>query len=1202
MKVHSLVVCLFVIATAGLLQAQSTGTILGTVTDNSGAVVAKASVNITNAATGSVTHTETSSSGDYTAPFLQVGTYKVTVEAPGFQKSVVDNISLVVAQQARADVTLKPGSVNESVQVEATAVTLDTDSATVAQTVSQRQVDQLPLSGRNFINLIFLTAGAVETNGEQGQMRQGAGNAISINGSRPESNNYTLDGIANVDTALGTPAVILSQDAIQEFKIQSETYSAEYGFSANQINIVSKSGTNQLHGTAFEFLRNDAFDALPVRPNSTPVTKNPELRQNQFGYVLGGPIYIPKLYDGRNKSFFLANYEGQRTIRGFNSTPIAVPPQALLGNGTPGGDAIFAGATILTGPNAGQPLPAVGSAACTAELNAGRGCQPIDPLTGAPFPGGIIPSARFSRIANVMKSFYPVPNAGGNDFVLSTGIPNNIDQQTYKFDQNFGRWGSASFRWSNVDYVNSSTGFAQNGNISAPAGVANFIQNNESWTVSHTISLGHNMLNNFRFGHLEAIANQGGFAASTADVSALNIAGTFTNLTNTTRLFPTISLQGGLATVGSQGNDVTTSDVPMWDFADSFTVIRGKHTIGVGFDYRRWVQKRNLSNDFLGNWGYNNDLILRNGSATGFDAGAGALPANGCPTVTCGTGNAVADFLLGYYNNSSTFQPGPFADPKLPPGNLNQNNFLFFAPYVQDDWKVSNRLTLNLGLRWDFRTVPYETNNQMFWFDTANPGGGLCYAKKALGTQTIPALGGPIAPDGNGFYRDCGRRNPADGSKKPFAPRIGFAYRLTDKTVVRGGYGIFFDASETREIDNSGDQYPFVVRANFDATTNAALPKLTDNMFVPVTLHVVSPATDGGNFFAVIISEKPRNPYVQQWSLSVQRQLAPNTTLEANYVGNKGTHLLNRTNINQPFAAPDPTLCTPPTGSPANCPAQARRPFQNITSANGFLDSEWNGYSNYNAGNLKLEHRTSDLALQAVYTYAKSLDDKSAAAGVGATNSFSGHLNDHDPASDYGRSDFDVRHRFVASYIYSLPFGRNKRFGGSMNRAADAVVGGWQLGGVVTFQKGFAYSVMAPIDPLINAFVQRANLVPGCNPNGGFHKSITQQFNTACFVQPLNGQFGDSGRNIITGPGISNFDMNLGKTFKFTERLAFQFRVEAFNVFNHTQYGLDLTDPSVGPGQSPVSNNVANNSSIPFGAISNARAARVVQFGGKIVF
>jgi hypothetical protein len=357
MRVHSLVVCLFVIASAGLLHAQSTGTILGTVTDNSGAVVAKASVNITNVATGNVTHAETSSSGDYTAPFLQVGTYKVTVEAPGFQKSVVDNISLVVAQQARADVTLKAGSVNEFVEVQASAVALETDNATVSQTVTQRQVDQLPLANRNFINLIFLTAGAVTTNGEQGQMRQGAGNAISINGSRPESNNYTLDGIANVDTALGTPAVILSQDAIQEFKIQSGTYSAEYGFSANQINIVSKSGTNQLHGTAFDFLRNDAFDALPVLPNAAPATKNPELRQNQFGFVLGGPIYIPKLYDGRNKTFFLVNYEGQRTINGFIATPVFVPAPAQLGIGTTGGNADFSGATVLSGPLAGNRCP-----------------------------------------------------------------------------------------------------------------------------------------------------------------------------------------------------------------------------------------------------------------------------------------------------------------------------------------------------------------------------------------------------------------------------------------------------------------------------------------------------------------------------------------------------------------------------------------------------------------------------------------------------------------------------------------------------------------------------------------------------------------------------------------------------------------------------------------------------------------------------
>ena len=1199
MRVYSLVVCLFAIVSAGLLHAQSTGTILGTVTDNSGAVVAKASVNITNVATGSVTHTETSSSGDYTAPFLQVGTYKVTVEAPGFQKSVVDNISLVVAQQARADVTLKAGSVNEFVEVQASAVTLETDSATVAQTVTQRQVDQLPLANRNFINLIFLTAGAVTTNGEQGQMRQGAGNAISINGSRPESNNYTLDGIANVDTALGTPAVILSQDAIQEFKIQSGTYSAEYGFSANQINIVSKSGTNQLHGTAFEFLRNDAFDALPVLPNAAPATKNPELRQSQFGFVLGGPIYIPKLYDGRNKTFFLVNYEGQRTINGFIATPVFVPAPAQLGIGTTGGNADFSGATALSGALAGQPLPAVGTAACNSQLANNLPCMPIDPLTGAPFPGNVIPAARFSRLANVEKGFFPGPTGAGSTVSFGGSSPNNIDQQTYKLDQILGRWGSVSFRWSNVDFANSNVG---NGNVSKE-GVGSFVENNESWTVSHTISLGHNMINNFRFGHLEAIANQVGFPASEADVTTMGITGSYPNLSKfpTNQTYPQINLNAGFATVGSQVNDLTTSDVPMWDFADSFTVIKGKHTIAVGFDFRRWIQKRNLADDFLGDYGYSSNLILSNGSATGFNPSnnaGGNLPANGCATVTCGTGNSVADFLLGFYNNDATWQPGPNFKQTNPPGNLNQYHFTYFAPYVQDDWKATNRLTLNLGLRWDFRTIPYEQNNQMMWFDDANPLGGLCFADKTLLST--------VAPTGNGFYRFCGRRNPVDSSKKPFAPRLGFAYRLKDKTVVRGGYGIFFDASETREIDDSGDVYPFVVRQNYTPAGDPTTPKNTDNMQPPIIPHTVSAATDGSQFFAVQISDHPRNPYVQQWSLSVQRQLTANTTLEANYVGNHGLHLLNRTNINQPFPTADPALCDVTVGGNPNSPGcliQPRRPFQNITAANGYLSSEWNGYSHYNAGNLKLEHRTSDLALQAVYTYAKSLDDKSAAAGVGsAGGGFAGHLNDHNQALDYGRSDFDVRHRFVASYVYSLPLGRGKRFGGGMNRAADILVGGWQVGGVVTMQKGFPFSATGNADFTGNdIFNQRANLVPGCDPNSG-KRTLTHWFNTACFTAPLYTQFGNSGRNILTNPGINNWDMNIGKTFKFTERVAFQFRAEAFNAFNHTQYGLDLTNPSVGPGQNPVSTNVSSTGAQAFGVVTNARASRVVQLGGKFTF
>jgi hypothetical protein len=493
----------------------------------------------------------------------------------------------------------------------------------------------------------------------------------------------------------------------------------------------------------------------------------------------------------------------------------------------------------------------------------------------------------------------------------------------------------------------------------------------------------------------------------------------------------------------------------------------------------------------------------------------------------------------------------------------------------------------------------------MFWFDRNNPAGGLCYADKDLGTKTISGLGGPIAPDGNGFYRYCGRHNPTAGSKKPFAPRFGFAYRLNDKTVVRGGYGIFFDSAETREIDDSGDIYPFVVRSSPDATVDPTLPKLTDNMFPPVNLHQVSSAIDGSQFFAVIISEFPHNPYVQQWSLSVQRELAKNTTLEVNYVGNKATHNLNRFNIGQGLPPANPAVCDPDVpGNPPNaatlgdCPAAVRRPFANITSSLGFLDSQWNGYSNYNAGNVKLERRSSSLALVAVYTWAKSLDDKSAAAGVGGTNAFAGHMDEHNIRLDYGRSSYDVNPRFVTSFVYQLPFGRGKKFGGSMNKAADLAVGGWQVTAITTFQAGFPFDVLADDKlGLLTTFTQRANLVPGCNPSSGFHKSITEWFNTSCFTQPLAGQFGNSSRSMIRGPGINNWDMGVGKDFRLAEKLSFQFRAEAFNIFNHAQYGVDpLTNTTIGAA---VDQNVNDG---VFGRVTAARPGRIIQLGGKFIF
>jgi hypothetical protein len=692
------------------------------------------------------------------------------------------------------------------------------------------------------------------------------------------------------------------------------------------------------------------------------------------------------------------------------------------------------------------------------------------------------------------------------------------------------------------------------------------------------------MVNSFRFGHLDPIANQGGIPAPASAVTAMQISGVFSPAAFY-RLYPTLS-PSGFASFGSQGNDSSTSEVPMWQFGDGLTLVRGRHTLGFGFEYRNWVQKRNLSADFLGNFNYASNTVLQNGG--------------NCPTVTCGTANSVADMLLGYYSGASTFQPGPF--PAAVAGNLNQYHFKYFAPYVQDDWKVTSRLTLNLGMRWDYRSVPYEQSNKMFWFDAANPGGGLCYADKNLGTATITGLGGPIAPDGNGFYRYCGRHNPADGSKTPFAPRIGFAYRPFDKTVIRGGYGMFWDSSLTREIDDSGDIYPFVVRANDNPVTNTTLPKTTDNLFPPVPLHQVSVAADGSQFFAVIISERPRNPSVQQWTLSVQRELARNTTLELNYVGNKGTHLLDRTNIGAPLPPSNPALCqADPTQG--DCPNNLRRPYANI-SAFGFLDSRWDGYSNYHAGNIKLERRSSSMALTAVYTWAKSLDDKSAPAGIGAVNAFAGHLDDRHPRKDYGPSDFNVDHRFVTSFAYQLPFGRGKRFGGNMNRAADLALGGWQFTGITTFQTGFPFSVLAnDTFGLLDAFNQRANLVAGCNPKGGFSKGQGEWFNTKCFTQPIAGTYGNSGRNILRQPGINNWDLGVGKNFAFTERVGFQLRLETFNTFNHPQYAVDTGSSQLGVAS--VDNNVndvAPNANTNYGKVTQARPGRVVQLGGKFTF
>jgi hypothetical protein len=1105
---------LLALSSAGLMNAQTaTGQITGTVTDSSGAVIGGVKVTVLNEQTGSTRTTTSSSNGDYVVPLLPVGVYSVTAEQQGFRAVKRSEIQLNVNQVVRIDLQMEVGQVTETVEVQANAVAIDTETSSVGQVVSERQVTQLPLNGRNFLQLLFLGNGAVETTGEQGGMRQGAGNAISINGARPTSNNYLLDGTSNTDTALGTPAAILSVDAIQEFKEQTATYSAEYGFSANQVNIVSRTGTNNFHGSVFWFFRNDALDANSFFNNLAGRPKN-KLRQNQPGFVAGGPVYIPKVYNGRNRTFWLANYEGRRTRTGDTSF-LNIPTQDQL---------------------------------------AGRFTSTImDPVTGQPFPNNTIPESRFTRLAQLARTkFFPAPNSTlpqGN-YIRNRSLPTDTDQYTIRIDQELERFGSVFFRITNTDYTNTIIG------NTTEIGDVFFVQETRNWQVSHVVPLSPTLVNQFRIGYVEATANQHGATAPQADIDPLQLTGVFTTLSDEQRTYPAVGFSGagtGLSGGGSAVNDYQASTQPMWDLSNSTTWIRGRHTLTFGANYRDWSLQRDLANDFLGQFTF-----------SGFFTGNQTRD------------HAVADFLLGYFSNASSFQPAGFSVEGRS-GNPREFNFMYFAPYFQDDWKVSSRLTLNMGIRWDYRSIPYETNDRMGWRDLSNPRGGLMVADPLLVDRGI--IG-----DGS-YYRFADRRNPRDASKKVFAPRFGFAFRPfnDDKTVVRGGYGVFFDSAEGREIDGAADIYPYVSRGQYIQSLGQTNLRTTDQMFP--NFADLGPANPAANtFLAVSMSPEPRNPYVQQWSFGIQRALGGNTTVEVNYIGNKGTHLLMRRNIAQALPPADPARCaaTPTVG---DCPVLARRPFVNFAT---YIDSDWSGNSSYNAFNARVEHRSGSMLFTSAYTWSKSIDNKSAAAGIGNdVAGWQGFLNNHDVRRDRGRSEFDVDHRLVSSFVYELPFGRGKKFGNDVGRAADLLIGGWQVNGIVTFQNGFPMTITAADIGGLNDTqnTNRADLVGEPYPNG-FNKTIDEWFETDAFRQPAAGFLGNSGRGILRAPGINNWDTGIFKNFRFTEQTSLQFRFESFNAFNHTQWGVPIR----------------NRADSRFGRITGTRAPRINQLGLKFLW
>ncbi len=1091
---HSVALAAIVLCLTSTAAAQTaTAQITGTVRDASGAVMSGVKVIVTNQQTGLTRETKTGNNGDYVIPLLPVGSYVVTGEQQGFKTAVHSDVPLTVDQIQRVDMLLETGNLSETVEVVSNALALDTGNATVGQTITEKQVTELPLNGRNFLQLLFLGAGAVETGGEQGAMRQGVGNAISIMGARPTSNNFMIDGTANIDTSLGTPAAVLSVDAIQEFKEQTTTYSAEYGFSSNQINIVSKTGTNKLSGTGFGFFRNEGWDARNFFDD--PNTPKPKLDQKQFGLVVGGPVMLP-MYDGRNRTFFLVNYEGTRIDRGSTAFYNVPTPDQL----------------------------------------AGRFNTPIiDPLTGQAFPNNTIPQSRFSRLAQLAlrSNWFPAPNstaAQGNYQAVRT-FPQEQDQFTLRGDQDLSRLGRVFVRFTKTTYSNT-----------APASMIDvgnrvFEQDTTNWQVSHSWPLRNTLVNQARVGRVDARADQHGIPCAQGDVDFLGVTGTFTSIPDAQRECPSIGMTGFDGTGGAV-NAYTASNQPMWDISDTMTWVNGRHTLNFGANYRRWWLQRDLATGFLGNYAFN----------VGF------------------TGNVVADMLLGYYSGVGIFQPAAFSVPGAA-GNPREFNFMYFAPYFQDDWRVNSQLTINMGLRWDYRNVPYETNNRMAWRNLNYAPGGLLVADQSLVT------GGIVD---NAYYQYAGRRSPENPDRyKVFAPRFGFAWRpFGEGTVFRGGYGIFFDSAEGREIDGAADVYPYVSRGNYIQSIGQPTPLQTTDALFPsfAAPGVATPAAN--TFLAVSQSPEPRNPYMQQWSIGGQRELRPGTTMEVNYIGTHGTNLLMRQNIAQAFVF-----------DPANpLSVDARKPFPNFVV---YIDSNWGGRSNYNALNTKLEHRGPGSILTFAYTWARSTDLKSAAAGIGASgfNGWQGFLNNHDPERDYGLSDFDVDHRLVGSFVYNLPFGNGEKYASDAKGVKNAIVGGWQVNGIYTWQHGFPITITASdLGGLNDTFgTNRANLVG--DPNNR-PRTVEEWFNTAAYEQPAPGALGTVGRNTERAPGINNLDFALFKNFDVAGRTRLQLRFESFNFFNHPQFD-------------GVETNIA---SPQFGVITSARPGRINQLGLKLLF
>jgi len=1112
------------------------GTILGHLQDPSGAAVPGAVVTARNVATGIIAKFKSTTSGDYVFVNMIPGTYDVTCEVSGFKTAVTKGLILQVNQTLRADFRLEVGSVTQQVTVSAATQMVQTDNATIGQVISDHFMQALPLNGRDFTSLIAINAGVTQPSGgiqttvfDQHGLNDSF-REMSVDGARPASISYLIDGITDNDFFFSKPTNIPSEYSVQEFKLQNGLYSAEYGNGSAQVNVAIKSGTNQFHGNAYDFIRNDAFQpdspviaALNAMHGTNFPTKTP-LKQNQFGFTLGGPVLIPRIFNGRNRTFWFASYEGGRRRTGGGVAQAQVPTsQEKSGNFSDWPYPIYDPATT-------------GSVAPTS----------TDPSGRTQFPGNQIPSNRINPIAQKILAYMPTANVN-----CTLPCPNFIGPAPSSAINSDVFTGRVDHHFSSSDQI-SYTMIISRDNQTFPS----FIPTGSTVAFSRTRLFGlgwqhsfsSSAVNEARFGYNREFFHEGAVTAFGPNLSSQL---GFTNTTSNPAMYglPNISPNDGYLGLGNGNNGYAQKD-NIYQYVDNLTFIRGKHTFTVGGDIRR-VQLSDVDGFVM------NGSLNFPGTYTASDPqGAGRLGRPG-PTA----GNGLADLELGY--PLSVGAPNPIASDIY---GLRGTSLSFF---FQDDYRITPRLTLNLGLRYEIPPGLHSTDNSGAILNPKTPGGGQIWASQSFVNSVGPGSNNPAAQAT--YFQCCVTNQLVPRDRKDFAPRIGLAWRpfSTDRFVVRAGYGLFYD-NFMRFYDgtnyDSNSLFTTQPNPNYPTATGneTASPLALNTLWLPpITINPFS--TLPPPYFFGIQTEWPgnHNPYNQQWDLDTQYALTPTLLLDVGYVGSHAIRQPIQYHFNEgnpPPVAGDPcNYYRDAALAPSSCltdpnfvPVDKRNAFPNFSShsyANANILS-----STYNAMQVRVDKRFSQgMQFMANYTWSRALDMASEIAAFTGTSNFV--QDPHNLRSNIGPADFDQNQRLVMSYSYDLPVGKGRHW--SFGRA-NWVLGGWNTSGVLTFASGLPTSIYCcgrGNDQFGNFFQDRLRANVSGNPNSGFSQSVLQWFNPSVFSTPVPGTYGNSGRNIIRVPGQHQGDISFVKETPIGERQNVEFRLEIFNVFSSTHTG-----------------------------------------------